>query len=265
MKSDCYLLKLRQRLFFIDCILNTICCDGDKMQFYDLYIRAEDLEKAVEFGEKLGYEGIGLATEFEDKDQVDGFVDDLKELRDGTDIDIISACEIDPESVKEMKREIGKVRQKVEVVIVRGGDFEINKNAVRDSRVDLLVQPERNRKDSGLDHKTARLAAENEVAIGIALHPLINTYGRIRSHVMNHIKRILRLCEKYDARSVVVSGAMDAYEMRDPRELASLPQVLGFDTNSSMGMVSSKAEEIFKENRKKLGGEVEKDGVEEVY
>lgn len=239
--------------------------EGCRMEFYDLCVQVEDLEEVINFGEKLGFSGIGISHRFEDKKSLDDFIDEVEKKRKDTELDLVISCEIGEENESDMKSKVGKVRQKAEVVIVQGGDFEVNKAAVRDSRVDILAHPEYRRKDSGMDHKTTRMASTNDVAIGFVLHPLTKTYGKVRSHILDHMKRNLELCEKYNARPVVMSGARNVYGMKDPRELAALPDVLGSGKNESMEMVSENPIEIVSVNRNKLSGKEKKEGVEEIY
>ncbi|MFB6217278.1 MAG: RNase P subunit p30 family protein [Candidatus Aenigmatarchaeota archaeon] len=233
------------------------------MDFYDLYVPAEDVDKAVEMGEKLGFSGIGIAMQYGGEEDIDGFIDEVDERNGKTDLDLVTCCDIDVESVDMLKRLVGKVRQKVEIVAVRGGDLDINKAAVRDSRVDILLHPEHRRKDRGLDHKIANSASKNDVALGVVLHPLLQTYGKLRSHIFKHIMDNLELCDKYNAPVVITSGARKGLEMRDPRELASLAECLGTESGSSIDMVSSVPRRIVNRNRKKLEGKVRKRGVEE--
>lgn len=229
------------------------------MDFYDLCVHEnEDLEECLEVGKRFGFSGLGILHKYEDKEGLDDFLKRIRE-REEEGLDLVTGCEINPQSREDLKGKLDKVREKVEIVAISGGNFDINKNAVRDSRVDVLLHPEHKRKDSGMDHKTTRMASKNDVAVGIVLHSLFQTFGKVRSHVLNHMRRNLKLCKEYNTTVVVGSGAKDKYGLRDPRELASLPNVLGRDLNESMEMVSSNPSEIVEENRSKL------EGVEEIY
>lgn len=226
---------------------------GGLMDFYDLCVRPKgDLEGIIGTAERFGFEGLGIMHKYGGEEDLDTFLKRMGEKEGEIDLDLVRCCEINPESPEELKKILGKVRERVEAVGVTGGNFDLNKAAVRDSRVDLLLHPEHKRKDGGMDHKTARMASENEVAIGIVLHSLFQTYGKVRSHVLNHIRKNIELCEEYNADIVVGSGARDRYELRDPRELASLPRVLGMSSNESMETVSSIPSEMVEENREKL-------------
>lgn len=236
----------------------------DNMEFYDLYAPAEDPKGVLKSAETMEFDGIGLSHKYEKKKLLNEYLEKMDELSKDTDINLIRCCTIEPGTPDGLKKELGKVRQKVDLVAVDGGNFDINKKAVRDRRVDILLHPEYKRKDSGMDHKTAKMAAENEVAIGFVLHDLHQTYGKVRSHVMSHIKKTTELCEKYGADFVVTSGARDIYELRGARDMASLLKVIGVGTSKAMDSVSSVPRRIVEENRKKLGGKIKKEGVEKL-
>lgn len=234
------------------------------MEFYDLYVPAKDPEEVLESVEDMEFDGVALSHRYENKGLLNDYLEKVDELSRDTSLKLIRCCTLDAETPEELKKRLGKVRQKVDVVAVEGGDFDVNNAAVRDRRVDLLLHPEHKRKDPGMDHKTVKMATENEVAMGFVLHDLHQTYGKIRSHVIGHIKKTVELCQKYDANFVVTSGARDLYELRGPRELASLLKVLGVEPSEAMDSVSSVPRRIVEENRKKLGGKIKKDGVEEI-
>lgn len=233
------------------------------MDFYDIYVTSEDIKEKIEMAEMLGFSGIGFAKNYGNGNDMDSFIEEIENKRDETDVDLITCCDVDVESTDMLKKIIGKVRQKVEVVLVRGGDFEINKAAVRDSRVDVLLHPEYKRKDRGLDHKLTNSASKNDVSIGIVLHPLLQTYGKLRSHIFKHIRDNLKLCDKYNVPVTVASGARKRTEMRDPRELASVPECLGSEPKKSVNMVSKTPSKMIQRNRKKLDNKIRKKGVEE--
>ncbi len=234
------------------------------MDFYDLYLPAEDPEEVVRSAENTEFTGLAIAHKYVDKEGLDGYLEEMDRLDSKVEPDLIRCCVVDAESPEELKKTVGKIRQKVEVVAVDGGDFDINKAAVGDSRVDILLHPEYKRKDSGMDHKTTKMASENDVVVGFVFHNLHQTYGKVRSHVLNHIKKCLKLCEKYDAEFIVTSGAGNKYEMRGPRELSSLLSVLGVEASLAIDSVSSTPKKIVKRNRRKLGGKTKRGGVEEL-
>ncbi|MFP4045892.1 MAG: RNase P subunit p30 family protein [Candidatus Aenigmatarchaeota archaeon] len=232
------------------------------MDFYDLHVDEREAERMVGIAEKLGFTGLGITHIYDGTGKLNTFLDKTEGLK--SEVDVISCCLIKPDSPEEMKKEVTKVRQKVEVVMIDGGDFDINRAAVQDSRIDVLLHPEYKRKDRGLDHKTTKMAANNDVAIGFVFHDLLQTYGKVRSHIFDHMKSNLDLCERFDVEVLVVSGAKKPLEMRDPKQLASLLQTLGFESSQALLSVSGTPKRIVRKNRSKLSGKTVKKGLEQV-
>ncbi len=129
-------------------------------EFYDLCLR-ETSEEMKELAEELGWTATSC-----DFDTVFLEADDWGEL----------------------KRKIGDARNDADVLVFKGGDEELNRKAAEDTRVDVILHPERDRKDSGINHVVAEEAAENEVAIGFDLRGL-RTGRKNQSHVLKHWRR----------------------------------------------------------------------------
>ena len=236
------------------------------MEPYDLHIYSEleygSLEDVVELAQRLGYSGIGITHVYRDRKKLKSFLERIKELRKNSSIDIVTCAEIVAENKQSFKRSVSAVRGSVDVVIVKGGEYEINRFAVEDSRVDILSTPEYKRNDSGLDHSAARLAAQHNVAIEINFHSILETYRKIRSHLFTHMRTNIMLCKKYGAPLVVCSGAKGKGELRDPRELAAMLQLLGMELTEARDSITTVPKSIVETNRKKLSGKIKFKGVE---
>lgn len=222
------------------------------------------MDEFLDLAKDLGYAGIAFSKVYENKNDYDEYLEEIENKRNTTDIDLVTSCVIDVESVKELRKVLGKVRQKTEVVSVYGGDLDVNRAAVEDRRVDVLLHPEHKRKDRGLDHKIAKIAKENDVAIGIVFHQLLNTYGKVRTHILQHMRENIDICNKYDTSLVTVSGAREVKDLRNPEQLVSLLKVLSSDDIDARKHVYEKPTSILNENRKKLSNDMVKNGVEKV-
>lgn len=128
----------------------------------------------------------------------------------------------------ELKRKIRSKRELADVLVFKGGDEELNRKAASDSRIDVLLHPEKDRKDSGINHVIAEEAAENRVAIGFDLQQLMKSEKQ-QTHVLKHWRRNLKLCEKYDTPYIITSGARQKHDLRAPRDLKSVISSLGFE------------------------------------
>jgi len=133
----------------------------------------------------------------------------------------------------DLKKKIGQNREDAEVLVFKGGDAKLNRKAAEDSRIDILLHPERGRKDSGIDHVISEAAVKNNVAIGFDLQQLMKD-SKEQTHVLTAWRRNLKLCEKYNVPYIVTSGAGDKLELRAPRELAAIIKSLGFKGNRAV-------------------------------
>ncbi|MFB6204739.1 MAG: RNase P subunit p30 family protein [Candidatus Nanohaloarchaea archaeon] len=144
-----------------------------------------------------------------------------------------SPCEIDTVFLEagdwgELKKKIKREREEADVLVFLGGDEELNRKAASDSRVDVLLHPERGRKDSGINHVVAKEAAENNVAIGFDFSRLLSD-SKAKTHVLSHWRRNLKLCEKYGVEYVLTTGAEERYGLRAPRDIAAVIDSLGYN------------------------------------
>lgn len=208
------------------------------MEFYDLNIHLENLEEldeVIETAKRLGYSGICLIEKYANLDR-------FKKIRDMTKsvegLRIITGIEVEADGVKELKRMLSKAKNFSNLIIISGGEYKINRAASEDSRVSILSHPEYRRSDSGVDHIIARFASENNVAIEINFHEILETFRKVRSYVLNHMRLNIQLAKKFGTHVVINSGARTKWDMRDPRELAAIGQILGMSLEDSMKSVS---------------------------
>lgn len=240
-------------------------------QFYDLDVQSEvssgddSVEDLAERAEKLGFTGIAVSDYVAEESDIDRIAQVIEEAEASIDIHI--GAKLKPEDAEDLGDMIGRFREEVEVMVVHGGDEAVNRAATGDARVDVLAHPEKGRKDSGMDHVMVKQAAENKVAVQVNLSQLLGTYGKVRSHVLSHMRRNVKFCDHFDAPLIASSGAGSVWGMRAPREMASFPRVLGLDLEDSFDTVSStprrileRVEEVTSDSFIRPGVEVTSDG-----
>lgn len=221
------------------------------MFFYDMHIHTNEsigentIEEMADMAKKLGFAGIAVVRYY-----TPGM--DLKLTHDIKDIDIVNAIMIKAKNPDEMNRLANKIRESVEILMVHGGDYDVNRAACENSMIDILCHPELGRRDSGLDHICARAASENRVAIEINFREILESYRRNRTYILSALRRNVILCKKYDANVVTTSAAVSKWGMRGGRELAAISHLLGLELTNAVASVSTIPEEIVKTNRKKL-------------
>lgn len=139
----------------------------------------------------------------------------------------------------ELKQKIKEDRDDADVLVFKGGNVELNRKAAEDTRVDVLIHPEKGRKDSGIDHVIAEAAAENKVAIGFDLQQLMKD-NKQQTHTLTAWRKNLQLCEKYETSYIVTSGAREEFDLRAPRELAAIIKSLDFKGNRAVSYYPEK-------------------------
>lgn len=238
------------------------------MKFYDLHVQSNlssgenTIEEIVRFAEKLGYSGIAICDTYQNNDKLNEMKDAIKEVE--TNIEVYPGVYIQANDVSELKEIISKVRENVPVVVVAGGSYLINRAACEDSRVDILAHPEMRRIDSGLDQVCLEAATQNNVAIEINFREILFSFRKPRSYVLNHVAKNIRLTDHYRTPVIVCSGAQSVWDMRAPRELVSIANVLGLDLGKAFLGATTVPQQIIEKNMKTLEGKRFGEGVEEV-
>ena len=124
------------------------------MKFYDLNVQSKmsggenTVQELADFAKRLGYSGIVICDNFQGLEKLEELKDEIASLN--TDLEVYAGVKIQAKTVSEMKEILTRVRDKVVVVTVAGGDYSINRAACEDPRVDILSHPEFGRFDSGL-------------------------------------------------------------------------------------------------------------------
>jgi ribonuclease P/MRP protein subunit RPP1 len=158
--------------------------------------------------------------------------EELKELRERYKKVALLLITNKPSLIREVKN-----RNLKALIYVQGGSLKINRFAL-EIGVDALISPEFGRRDSGLDHVLARLAAKNDVAIGFSLAPLLRANPYERANILKFMMRNWRLIEKYKVPRFLTSSAESFWEVRAPRDLASFGIAIGMEIPQAKASIS---------------------------
>jgi ribonuclease P/MRP protein subunit RPP1 len=238
------------------------------MKFYDLFIQSNlsgaesGIRQIVEFAEKLGYSGIAICDNYQGLEKLEEARKLISEIK--SDVEVFQGVNIVAKDVNEMKEIVSKVREKVNLVVVSGGDYAINRSTCDDSRIDILMHPELGRSDSGMDEPSLEAATHNNVAIGISFREILFNFRKPRAYILNHIARNLMLCDHFRTPFVICSCAQSVWGMRSPREFVSTINMLGLDISKAFASATSTPQNIVEGNRKTMEGSKVTEGVEEV-
>jgi len=212
--------------------------------FYDLHFHGD--ERVIKEAERLGYAGIGLTRYFEDFNSE--FLKQFDILESTSNVILKKSVEISCKNPEELRKKVQKSRKKADILIVQGGDLKINRAACEDQRVDILSQPYRSRRDSGINHVLARKAAENSVAIEINLKILLKTNLRYRYRILSQFRHIIELQRKFKFPLIITSGATSKYDLITPQDITALSKCYQMSFKESFDAISKIPQEIIETN-----------------
>ena len=221
--------------------------------FYDFTVRTQHPQD-IPVAKKLGWHGVGIITAPKDYAALPPLTH--------KGIDIVQGIEIIT-NASALKKEVARLRKKVVLIGVRGGDLETNRKALETPEVDFLTHPwgtpEQPRNDPGINYIAAKKANEHNVAVCFEFTDLLHTYKKSRAHMFKNMLQAAQLLRKYRAPFLLTSGALSRWDFRAPSELMSFGKVLGFSDGAIKKALSPA---IIQENKKRLGSRWIMPGVE---
>ena len=118
--------------------------------------------------------------------------------------------------------------------VIQGGKDSVNRKAVENKTVDILLSPEKGRnrdfmksRNSGLNQVLCKLANKNNVAIGYDFNYLLNSKESQRPNILGRMKFNVKLCNKYNVKMYVCNSTKDKKEVKNKSDLESFGRVLG--------------------------------------
>lgn len=140
-------------------------------------------------------------------------------------LDVVTGVEVRADDPSRASGYVGNHRQEQELVLVHGGDPEINRFAVEQAAVDVLAHPMAG--DGDVNDVLAKAAAANGVRLEVSLRPVLRDSGGNRVRAIADLRKLRELVEQFDVPYVVSGDARSHLELRAPRELIALGEVLG--------------------------------------
>jgi len=215
--------------------------------------------------EALGWDAVCIAGRFKDSSSFRKFAEEAGKLRGGKTSVYLGA--LVSGNVAENAK---KALELADLVLAEGRSEEACRQAAESYDVDMILGPEQyvendmtDYRSSGLDHVTAKMMAEHGIAYGVRLSDILRSYGSKRIQLLGRISQNIRLAVKYKVRVVAVSGASGVYEMRAPRELASVLGFLGLGENSGKA-VADNPTDLLRKAEKRRSQDVITNGLEVV-
>jgi len=228
------------------------------MRFYDLHVHSafsegiSSLEDLAKTAANLDYSGICFSIYFESREKLRKIKEECEKVSKKYGIEIWVGVEA--RNLKELKFLL-KRRNWFDLLLVRGGDLRVNRAAVEHQGVDILTHPSFKRKDPGINHVYAKLAARNEVAIEINFREILICNKASRSQVLKNFSKIVMLAKKYKFPLIISSGAISHFELKHPLILSSFLITLGLEIKEAKKCISTTPKKILKnalEKRKSI-------------
>jgi ribonuclease P/MRP protein subunit RPP1 len=196
--------------------------------------------------ERLGYAGVAVTRYLEDYNSE--FSREFDDLKSSTSLILKKCLEISCKNPEDLRKKVQKSRKKADIVMVRGGDLKVNRAACEDRRVDILSQPYRSRRDTGINHVLARKASENNVAIELNLKNFLKTNLRYRYRIISQFRHIVELQRKFKFPLIITSNANSKYDIRTPQDIFALAKCFGMTFEETYDALSTTPQNIFETN-----------------
>jgi hypothetical protein len=181
--------------------------------FKDIVLPEENEEEFISFAKRTGTKALIFLYEKHDKSNIQK----IKELK------------------KQNKDFILESAVLVEKNHIKGYDYNYSlgeRQHFESKRTDLIYSLERMpRKDShhyrqsGMNHITAKLAAEKEIVIAFNFNDVLK--AKDKGKVLGRMKQNVMLCKKYKVLMKIASFAKKPIEMKTKKDLESFGRVLG--------------------------------------
>lgn len=118
---------------------------------------------------------------------------------------------ISEKNPEKAKQQIKKITAKP--IVITAQDDIYNRKMLEYGNFDILLSPEKNQEkdrlkqfDSGLNHVLAKIAAKNNIAIGIDLEEIQKLGKEEKAKRIARIRQNIRLCRKAKARIKIISA-----------------------------------------------------------
>jgi ribonuclease P/MRP protein subunit RPP1 len=143
-------------------------------------------------------------------------------------VDLCTGILIRDTPVRDLVNRIRRESNFHAVVSVQAGDSGFNRAVITTKGVHILRGIQSADKNA-FDHVTARMAADNRVAVDIDLSPLISGRGIARQRAIHRYRDVMVLEQRFEFPIVISSHARSVLEMRSVREITGLCSLIGMD------------------------------------
>jgi len=138
--------------------------------------------------------------------------------------------------INDALKEITKLKQKGEKIIILSQDDEFNRKILENKKINIfLINEELENKDyskqrnSGLNEVLAEMASKNKIKIGIDIEKIMKKEKKEQAKSLSRLAQNILLCKKANTDLIIFSEN----RLKDKRAIISLLLTLGLDTKKA--------------------------------
>ncbi len=211
--------------------------------FYDFNILPK--EEVIETLEDFGFKGACIFYDSK-KYLENNLIEKFNELNESTNLNLYHGIVIDETNPQFLRKEVQRHYKKVDLIMANGGDSKINRIICETPQIDIINHPYLNKRNSGINHILAKLLKENNISVNINMRDILEHRGFFRARTLTQINQLIMLQRKYDFRCVLSSGSRSFYDVKSPKSMILLSQLMDMDINYAKKCITQYPEEIIK-------------------
>ena len=188
--------------------------------FIDLVFPKNNEKEFIEIAEKLKNHSLCFVYKFRNRNDFLQNQEKINKLQEKTEIKLFTGLIAD-------SKNISKAKKLAKLVIYKSTGND--RHAIEKSKVNVVFDLETiatkdsmHHRNSGLNHVLCRLANKNNIMIGFSFSTILNTEGIIRSQILGRLMQNIRLCRKYNVKTIIASFAEKPYDLRSYPDLKSV-------------------------------------------
>jgi len=184
---------------------------------FDIVCAVKNRDKFEKRARQLGFEKVFFLESFE---KATGKADAV----------LISA-----NNSRELTKKVTKAKSgKGKAIIVLGSSDDVNRAALENKHIDVLLSPEHTRKydfthyrNSGLNQVLCKIASKNNKTIGINFNEIRKAKSKDKTLKLGRVMQNIRLCSKYNVKMLLASFCTKPIDMIPPLDLLSFARAIG--------------------------------------
>ncbi|MGB9623146.1 MAG: RNase P subunit p30 family protein, partial [Candidatus Bathyarchaeia archaeon] len=205
---------------------------------------------------ELGYRRIAVSSDEKSLLQAQSLCDKLG-------LDLVSRMDLKPANDKELTSLLTRFRRSVEIISIICETKPVLRQASKDHRVDLLnFSPMlKIRSQVFFDRQAAMLASGSNCSYEINVSDILHHVDAQNARLLYIMRLELENAKKRNIPVILSSGAASKLQMREPRGIASLAELIGATEEEGLRMVSDNPNRLVDRNREKLSSSFVSPGV----